>query len=191
MGKELKNKIANFFGIVILLLLGISVYKLRTFIDISNYKKFLGSTGGLLVAWYGIAGFLYIIIAGDSKVTETKNFKINNKSFSVTKETGETRSGDEEGGKILFKIWWLLSPIYFAFWNDIKNLYSYNYTEHSNLNIIIKFVLLIGSLMIFVYSIIVLNKQELSRKILRYLMYGFLILYILFLIIGCILWAMK
>lgn len=186
-----KQKIVNLIGIIILLLLAISIYKARIYVDTSNYKKFLGNMTGLFVAWYGVALLLYGIVAGNSKVTETEKFKINDESFSVTRETGEIISGNEEGGKMLFKVWWLLSPIYFMFLENIKSLFSLNITTHKNLDLILKLILIVGSFLVFFYSIKFLNREKLPRKIFEYLMYGFLVLFGIFLIIGVILWAMK
>jgi hypothetical protein len=191
MKNEIKNQVINFTGILILLLLAFSIYRLSIYLDISNFKRFLSTSGSLIFVWYASAFFLYAVIAGGSKETETKNYIINNKNYSVTKETGKIIGGDEEGGKYLFKIWWLLFPIYFAFWREIKIIYFYNFTEHKNLNLIIKVIIFLGSLVASVYSIIALNKQRLPNKILQYLMYGVLILYGIFLIIGFVIWAMK
>ena len=169
----------------------ILINRLLKGIDTSDYNKFLITSSVVFLVWYGIAGVLYINSAADYSEIETKNYEINNEVFSVTTKTGRVFSGDEERGKSIFKIWWLLAPIYFACWEDIKSIFAYPFTVHSNLNKIIQSVIIIGSFIALRYSVIILDRQELPRKILRYLIYGFLKLYGIFLIIGCIIWAMK
>jgi hypothetical protein len=169
MRQEQKNHVLNFLGNIILLLFAISFYRLITQIDTSilyrlikdidtsDYNKFLITSSVVFFVWYGIAGVLYMISAADYSETETKNYEINNEVFSVTTKTGRVFSGDEEGGKSIFKIWWLLAPIYFACWEEIKSIFAYPFTVHSNLNKIIQSVIIIGSFIALRYSVIILN----------------------------------
>ena len=192
MDRTFPRQIIYFLGIIMLFIFLASLYRFQSYIDYSgDFWKMLKSASGLMFIWYGVAFLLYSFIASDSEKTKTTNYRYSSgKTFSITKNTGEIIPGDEDFGKAVFKIWWLLFPIYYTFWKELKSISKHSFTEYPNLNLVIKIIFFGGSFALSIYVLFKLNQIDTPRLIIRILMYGFAILYGILLIWGILKWTL-
>lgn len=192
MSRTLPQYLIYFLGIIILFIFLASLYRFQSYIDYSgDFWKMLKSASGLMFIWYGVAYLLYLFLASDSEKTITTNYRYSSgKAFSITRNTGETIPGDEDFGKSVFKIWWLLFPIYYTFWKELKSISKQSFTEYPNLNLAIKIIIFAGSFALSIYVLFKLYQIDTPRLIIRILMYGFAVLYCFLLIWGIIKWTL-